>query len=173
MKTVVRIYTLHDPRSPDAIRYIGQTKRPLRIRLLDHLTEARNLKYTSHKNNWIRSLCAVGVTPEITLVYETCIEEWPGHERRLIAEYRKNGHALTNSTEGGEGVSNLPEETRKKIAESNRIPMEMRERIINLFDAGWKQASIADEIGVCRHTVRWVTEGRMRTFVLPGRNTLL
>jgi len=116
MEKVVHVYVLCDPRTPEKIRYIGKTTRKLSNRLKEHMTEAFDVSKTTRKLNWIRSIVAAGMSPQINLVVDVIISEWEETERRFISEYKKAGHDLTNSTEGGDGMGIPTEETRMKIS---------------------------------------------------------
>lgn len=52
------IYKLFDKDNPKVIRYIGQTIKPINIRLSNHKSGARRNRYrrNSHLYNWIKSI---------------------------------------------------------------------------------------------------------------------
>lgn len=116
------IYTLSDPRAPEAIRYVGKTCRKPEYRLKGHLHYARgpaNTKLTC----WIRSLLKDNVLPAIGIIDVGSPEEdWAEAERKWIAHYRTLGHRLVNGTDGGEGGLGhiVSAETRDKISMSNK-----------------------------------------------------
>jgi len=69
-----------------------------------------------HRCNWLQSLKSEGLKP--TMIYlETLPDEseWQEVEKEWIAIGREIGWPLTNNTDGGDGVSGLPEETREKM----------------------------------------------------------
>jgi hypothetical protein len=107
----VSIYSLAD--SKGFIRYIGKTT-DLQYRFKQHLKESANKK--THKERWIRSLLDRNEEPiieEIDIVPE---KEWQFWERFYITLFKSWGFALTNGTEGGDGVSiGTPAPNRKKI----------------------------------------------------------
>ncbi len=105
------IYALCEP-GTDVVRYIGKCK-DVKIRLRQHLAEARRLDRTTHRCNWLRSLD--GRCPEVLLLEETAQETWQAREKFWIAKYREDGARLTNTTDGGEGLNNPSEEVRAKI----------------------------------------------------------
>lgn len=103
----VFIYGVFDPRKPDEFRVVGKTKRNLRVRLSDYVTQAR----LKQKRNWrmmpsyvwILKLLDKGVRPNIRLI-ETCNSKvWRQRERLAIATYRNRGHGLLNVHDGGNG----------------------------------------------------------------------
>lgn len=113
---LVAIYALYDPRDPDVVRYVGKTKTKIEIRRMRHVGEARRgLK--NHRGNWIRSLLNAGVIPGVRLLAEVPAEVWPEYERQFIAQYK---NTLTNGTDGGEGLENPTEETRRKMSDANK-----------------------------------------------------
>lgn len=99
----VRIYKLVDPRSPDAVRYVGKTSRELHDRLYRHLREAA-LGLKAHRFHWIRSLAKDGVTPSIIEIETVSDTDWPEREKYWIARLSADGHNLTNNAPGGLGV---------------------------------------------------------------------
>lgn len=113
---IAHLYTLSDPRNPDAIRYVGWTAKTAEQRLRAHLADARKSDGRGwHRLNWIRSLLAVGVKPIIRVVAVCDFEEGPAAEIGLIATLRALGHRLTNTTSGGEGVPNPSPEVRARM----------------------------------------------------------
>jgi NUMOD3 motif len=118
------IYALCDPRTGIA-RYIGVTKKSLYIRLNGHLQDKKNC----HRTSWIRHLLAKGCKPTIEPI--SLIDEQYRHdsERFWILFFRELGFHLVNSTDGGEGIPNPSEETRKKIGRNRRITQELREKL--------------------------------------------
>lgn len=107
----VYIYALVDPRT-GLIRYIGKTIQSAAARLMAHLQD----RGRCHRVNWIAELSRLGLKPEIRLIerLEGSIP-WQEAERHWIAYGRKNGWPLTNNTSGGDGVSDLPPETRARM----------------------------------------------------------
>jgi hypothetical protein len=115
---MVNIYTLSDPRYPNDIRYVGQTIKKLNTRLSIHIAP-KSLISKTHKNNWIKSLLEVNIIPLINLIEEVNDDEWSIREIYWINYYKSIGYKLTNSTDGGEGMLNPNEETRKKLSNAN------------------------------------------------------
>ena len=62
------VYTLSDPRVPDAVRYVGVTHESPARRLGRHLSDARGMKGTHHSACWIRSLLREGVVPVLRVI---------------------------------------------------------------------------------------------------------
>lgn len=121
------IYSLEDPEGN--VRYIGKTRNP-DSRLRAHVQKARSFETKNHAANWIRSLLAKGKRPVLKIVFEVPKgEDWQPYEKSFIAEYRKIA-SLTNSAEGGTGVSGLPTELlnacRAKANATKRLPQNRR-----------------------------------------------
>lgn len=93
------IYALKDPRT-DAVRYVGWAFDPTR-RLANHIKDAR--KSQTYKARWIRQLLALEMQP-VCVVMEIGAGDWATAERRWIAHFRAQGAALTNATDGGDGM---------------------------------------------------------------------
>lgn len=106
-------YTIYCLKEPDTeeIRYFGQTFRPMKERLSEHLNSKRDW----HVSKWIRSLKRENKLP-ICEVLMTGLEKWEADEEEiaLIAWGRKKEMRLTNLSLGGEG-SSPTEETRQKM----------------------------------------------------------
>jgi hypothetical protein len=104
------IYGLCDPES-GAVRYIGKSVRPFE-RYTNHLNERSHC----HRTHWIQSLLARGLKPALTILEEVA-GEWPWQEaeRFWIARAKREGWPLVNSTSGGDGVPDLPPETRERM----------------------------------------------------------
>ena len=121
-----KIYALISPKTPEEYRYIGQTQQSLTKRLSGHLYDAER------KNNyvqcWIRKLIKQNIKPQIILIDNNGI--WNESEKYYIQKYRKDGHKLTNLTDGGNAFSGMSgeynpfygkkhsEETKRKISKS-------------------------------------------------------
>lgn len=109
---VVHIYALIDPETLEA-RYIGKSVRPAQ-RFENHCNKPKS---NCHRSHWIQSLKRRGLRPMVVIL-ETIIGAWPWQEaeRFWIAHGRRLGWPLTNNTSGGDGVPDLPPETRAKMA---------------------------------------------------------
>lgn len=103
------IYALIDPETKD-IRYVGKSIRP-RERLTNHLNE-RSQCYRTH---WLQSLRRRNLRPILRLLDILPLSgNWQAAERDWIARARESW-PLVNSTDGGDGVPNLPPESRERI----------------------------------------------------------
>lgn len=113
------IYALLCPQGE--IRYIGKTNNPA-VRLSKHISAARSGDTKHHTANWIRSLLDSGQKPEIEIVLEVPEgEPWQPYEIRMISEFKAEGHRLTNSTSGGDGLAGLDLDALKKRNEAARL----------------------------------------------------
>jgi len=111
--TVV-IYSLIDPFTHEH-RYVGQSIRPL-----ERLTNHCNDRSKTWRTNWIQGLLAKGQRPKIfVLDVVPAGEDWRPVERYWIATIRAIGYPLTNCTDGGDGVPNLPPEIRERIRQAS------------------------------------------------------
>lgn len=97
------IYGLADPRTGE-IRYIGKTTQGMR-RIYNHRAQLH--KDRTHKGAWLRQLRAEGLQCKVLLLEELPAEDLCAAEMRWIAAGRKEGLALTNLTDGGEGLHGL------------------------------------------------------------------
>lgn len=111
MRLTTFIYALCEP-GTRTVRYIGKADDPVK-RLWAHLNKAK--KENNHRNNWIRSLFAVGEKPVLEILDEVDNAFWPQWEVAWIAYYREQGFDLVNGTAGGEGSNNPTPETRAKL----------------------------------------------------------
>lgn len=101
------VYFLVDPNVVDHIRYVGYSSKSPAYRLSRHIQEAIKTKKDTYKLHWIRHLLAHNRQPQIIVASRfEIIEEAKLYERELISWYRKNGHSLTNTTDGGDGGGN-------------------------------------------------------------------
>lgn len=108
------IYGLIDPESGD-LRYIGKSTRP-QVRLANHMND----RSACHRSNWLQSLKRRGLKPELIII-ETVSGKWPWQEseRYWIRRSLAAGMPLTNNTSGGDGVPDLPPETRERIRQAS------------------------------------------------------
>lgn len=99
------------------IRYIGKSTDPA-ARLRAHISKARSGETKHHAANWIRSLLSAGKKPSVEVLLQVPEgEPWEQYEIRLIAEFKAEGHRLTNSTGGGDGFFDVsPEAIAKRVA---------------------------------------------------------
>lgn len=124
------IYALLCPEGE--IRYIGKSTDPI-SRLRAHISKARGGQTKHHASNWIRSLLNAGKRPSVEVIFEVPEgEPWEPYEIRLIAEFKAEGHRLTNATGGGDGFFDLsPEAIAKRVAAAKitRSTPEFKERM--------------------------------------------
>lgn len=118
-----KIYGLVCPRL-GMIRYIGKTKNTLEGRLKGHLSDARMFKYKHHTSRWIRKLLRDDLSPDIVLLEEVS-GDWVKAEIWWIAQGRKLGWPLTNSTIGGDGA---PAPTPEALARKSKTMEKVWER---------------------------------------------
>lgn len=106
----IHIYGLFEPATGE-LRYIGKSINPA-ARLRNHLND----KSKCHRANWIQALQRQGLTPRMEII-ETLWGEWPWQEaeRFWIRRTLQAGCRLVNNTSGGDGVPDLPPETREKM----------------------------------------------------------
>lgn len=106
------IYGLVDPETKE-IRYIGKSIRPIE-RLQNHMND----KSKCHRANWLQGLKKKGLKPELVIfemIQGSNDWSWQESEKYWIKRGRALGWPLTNNTDGGDGVVNLPPETREKM----------------------------------------------------------
>lgn len=145
------IYGLTDPDTQE-IRYIGKSTSGMK-RPLEH-KKPSNLKVSSYKVNWIKSLINQDKIYGIIILEITKTpEELDSREIYWIAEYRSRGTSLTNGTDGGEGAlgREVTEETRILMSEKRRKYYENNpEEAIKLGISQRKEHKFIDEIE-CKH----------------------
>lgn len=126
-----KIYILRDPRNGD-IRYVGKTNQKLSYRLNAHMQE----KSQCHRVNWLNQLRTLGLKPGIEVVeFVQGDYPWQECERFWIKYFRMHGHKLTNNTSGGDGVPDLPMETRQRMRQVWLGRKHKPETIIKLSNA--------------------------------------
>src|ERR1700682_1636931 len=64
---MISVYFLSDPHTPRVIRYVGQTRFDLALRLRRHISDAKAGNHLP-RNKWIRSLLRDGLSPSITVL---------------------------------------------------------------------------------------------------------
>ncbi len=113
------IYALSDPREPGLIRYVGMSTYK-ESRPLDHWYEAKNPKTArfTHKQNWIRELQREKLKYVVMKLEEFQPNASPSFVGKIemiyIQTLRSQGHKLTNSTDGGDGLKNPTPDTRER-----------------------------------------------------------
>ncbi len=132
------IYGLADPATGE-MRYVGRSKCPER-RLRQHLTSAKSnndKKEKCHVHKWIRCLLDQKLKP-VLMRLASCNSEYAEDAERFMILYQKSrGCNLTNLTEGGDGLSHVTDETRRRMSEGVKkrppMPQEQRDGISKLF----------------------------------------
>ncbi len=122
----IYIYILIDPRDNN-VRYVGKTH-DLKHRYYCHTNHFDGTK----KSAWIKSIKAIGISPEIDVVEITDEKNWIFWEQHYISLFKFYGFNLTNSTQGGEGGL-MSKETKEK----------MRNAMLNATEEHKKKISIA------------------------------
>ena len=140
-----KIYALTCP-TTNEIRYIGQTYKELRKRLVEHCNPSKLVKNT-HKNNWIKSLLVKKLKPNIIELDITTSEEVNRKEIFYIKKFKEDGYKLTNGTNGGFGHLNHPcsPETITKILNTKRTNGTLKHSVetiekIRIAQTGKKQS---------------------------------
>ncbi len=95
------VYTLHDPREPDVVRYVGWTTDPKR-RLKAHVRDARSGRDVTRCGCWKKSLLTVGLLPVLTVIDSGVGGGYGASEMRWVAHFKSD--KLTNLTDGGDGT---------------------------------------------------------------------
>lgn len=90
------IYALYDTRD-GAIRYIGRTVQPLKLRRQVHMAEGRHTHLPCHRDLWIREVEATGGTVAIREVDRVPVSEAPQREREWIERLTAQGAELVNT----------------------------------------------------------------------------
>jgi hypothetical protein len=129
------IYALIDPRT-EAVRYVGQTTKPIEVRLAGHLAAPAPLV-----KGWIEELAVEGRRPEITPIREQVpTAELDLAEREEIALHATSGDLLNVASNA---VGNAK---RRKASREEAKRREVEEKAMDL---SWRQASwrlVADQI---------------------------
>lgn len=99
-------------------RYVGKTDYYLHVRHKAHISAAlRRPRLPVHK--WLAKRAAAGKRLVIRLIeYVPAGMDWAARGRHWVAQYRQQGHAMLNLTDGGEGLPGhrFTAEHREKIS---------------------------------------------------------
>ncbi len=118
---MVYIYYLEDPRESKR-GYVGKTSKNPKIRLSEHLTEARLSNGLSNKQEWLLELIELGLSPILNILEKVEVN-WQERERYWISYLREEEcYTLFNVLSGGEGRNwdEITEEARRRRSEITR-----------------------------------------------------
>lgn len=154
---MVTIYGLHAPGGP--IKYIGKTKRSLRHRLTEHISDAKSRDQNNQRGHWIRKLLNAGQEPEMVILERVSEDDWQYAERKWIAFYRDAGFDLVNGDNGGWGGSaNWHPDSRNgqcKLTEKQVI------QICKEYANGtYTQLELANQYGVSESNIGFIIAGK-------------
>jgi hypothetical protein len=129
------IYALIDPRT-EVVRYVGQTTKPIEVRLAGHLAAPAPLV-----RGWIEELAVEGRRPEITPIREHVpAAELDLAEREEIALHATSGDLLNVASNAAGNA---------KRRKASREEAKRREAEEKAMDLSWRQASwrlVADQV---------------------------
>jgi hypothetical protein len=120
LKSYQRYYLL-DPRyKVPRLFYVGVTTQPLRLRVIQHISEAKAGLGGARKYRRIKAILDAGKRPLIVGAGKAGPKTWEFMERSGIRELRRYGVKLTNTADGGKGQrgTHHTAEVRRKIAAS-------------------------------------------------------
>lgn len=101
-------------------RYIGMTTKSLGLRCRQHnIMTTNNFTYAVYK--WLRKYSSSKVEMVLLSACKPDVRVVSQFETFWIKHYRSSGHRLLNSTDGGEGLFNPSEETRRKQSEAAKL----------------------------------------------------
>jgi len=125
------------------LRYIGQTTKSLRHRLMVHLQWQK--REDNYRSRWIASVLRNGYEIEIfPIKTDAVLHE---DEVQIIREYKAQGINLVNSTLGGDGWIGIPklQEHKDKIAAAHRGTKKPWNIARNKSYTGTKRAPLTEE----------------------------
>jgi len=133
------IYGLTDPETGE-IRYVGQSIEPEK-RYRSHITVRR--ADDTYRARWIRSLSS----PPGLIILESNVADPDGAEKRWIKKLKSEGLRLTNTTTGGQGVSDVARHLNRLCNTGRRLTPEhaakiaksLRGRIREPFSEEWRR----------------------------------
>ena len=167
------VYALISTGEITNIRYVGISRyNDPSVRLATHLENSLNQNYVGYDwpiYRWIRKHQSNGsIINCITLAHDISWDDACSMEIEKIKEFRSQGHALLNMTDGGEGTLGLfhSEETKSKmknaakarhkllksrglvwgkdIGPQDKTPEELKQKILVLRGSGLSYAAIAN-----------------------------
>lgn len=138
------VYGLYEP--DGTLRYIGQTIRPLKVRLAYHLVPS-NLRKQSYATNWLRGLKNRDMRPLASVLGEATDQETlDALEVKCIAEALTRGERLVNQMPGGR--ARPQDRTVKGHQHWNYREDVQNIDILQLHNTGLNGTEIADTLGV-------------------------
>lgn len=102
MKNTTLIYGLVSTRDMLNVRYVGKTITSLRHKLSQHKSESKI--HDNYKDRWIRKEFLQGYNIKIIQIDEVDNFCWQFWEIYWIAEYRRQGYKLVNTSLGGDSI---------------------------------------------------------------------
>lgn len=97
---MVTVYGLIDPIDQE-LRYVGQTNRPVAVRLTQHLRNAA-LGKSAHVGCWLKGLASQALLPEVVVLEESETKAAGDEAESFWIGYAKSiGCRLTNRSDGG------------------------------------------------------------------------
>ena len=102
------IYALSDPRD-GATRYVGKSSSGMR-RPREHRTPSVFIGGRTHHDRWLQELWHAGYKCQVRVLEFVTRDTLRAAELRLIAEYLKRGHALTNHLDRGDNLGHVTSE---------------------------------------------------------------
>lgn len=102
MSEYTNIYVLVSSKDLNTVRYVGKTNGYLKQRLYAHVHESRK-GVDTFKCRWIRKQLREGYKIHIKLIDVVYKSDWQFWEIFWIAEYKRRGCFLTNTSMGGDG----------------------------------------------------------------------
>jgi hypothetical protein len=139
------IYGLVSTSNIDLIRYIGYTKKPVNIRLSEHLKESRRKK--TKKDKWIQKEV---ISYKISIIeIDEChsVEDAKKLEISYIKQFKSFGANLKNGTDGGDGATNhkCPESLKQWNTETKS-----KEIFVYDFNTGNFIESFPSSVSLCK-----------------------
>lgn len=109
------IYALIDPRTYK-IRYVGKANKPNNR----HNEHSSRFYEDNYRSRWLHQLYNLSLKALLYVIEECNDSVWQERERFWIKYYRELGCSLVNATDGGEGLTNASEETKRKLSRARK-----------------------------------------------------
>ena len=143
------------------MRYVGVTKQNVQERIRGHLKDARwQDRYPIQ--SWLRELLSLDLRPSFTILEVTTDRM---REIYWIAECRRSGAELLNSTGGGQGIPNPSMETRMKISlrfKGKKLSEEHRQKLRDSHLGHKPSEACLAKLRACRWKHTEATRQKMR-----------